>query len=59
MALAGSSYAQEPDVDPPGRVARLSDLNGQVWLYSPDSGEWVGAVRNRPTGLTFVPTVNR
>ncbi|MEO8808425.1 MAG: DUF6600 domain-containing protein, partial [Burkholderiaceae bacterium] len=36
------------EADPPGRVARLSELNGQVWLYSPDSAEWVSADRNRP-----------
>ena len=34
--------------DPPGRVARLSDVGGQVWLYSPDTGDWVNATRNRP-----------
>jgi hypothetical protein len=26
----------------------VGDLNGQVWLYTPDAGEWVGAERNRP-----------
>ncbi len=35
-------------IDPPGRVGRLSDLTGQVWLFSPDAGEWVTADRNRP-----------
>ena len=34
--------------DPPGRVARLADAIGQVWLYSPEAGEWVSAVRNQP-----------
>ena len=34
--------------DPPGRVGRISELTGQVWLYNPDSGDWVGAERNRP-----------
>ncbi|RQP23727.1 FecR family protein [Piscinibacter terrae] len=34
--------------DPPGRVGRLGDMNGQVWFFSPDAGEWVSAVRNRP-----------
>jgi DNA segregation ATPase FtsK/SpoIIIE-like protein len=34
--------------DPPGRVGRLGDMNGQVWFFSPDTGEWVSAVRNRP-----------
>ena len=35
-------------IDPPGRVGRLSDISGQVWLFSPDAGEWVTADRNRP-----------
>jgi hypothetical protein len=34
--------------DPPGRVGRLGDTNGQVWLYTPDAGEWISADRNRP-----------
>jgi FecR protein len=34
--------------DPPGRVGRLADVNGQVWLYSPDTGDWATATRNRP-----------
>src|SRR4029453_498499 len=34
--------------DPPGRVGRVGELNGQVWLYTPDAGEWGGAGRNRP-----------
>lgn len=35
-------------VDPPGRVGRLSELVGQVWLYHPGGGEWMAAERNRP-----------
>jgi len=47
--LAGTAGAQPARLgDPPGRVARLSDVSGQVWLYNPDSGDWVNAVRNRP-----------
>jgi hypothetical protein len=34
--------------DPPGRVGSLGELDGQVWFYSPDAGEWVSAVRNQP-----------
>jgi len=34
--------------DPPGRVARLADLQNQVWLFSPEAGDWVAAARNRP-----------
>ena len=49
LSFAFSVHAQpRADADPPGRVARLSELNGQVWLYSPDSAEWVSADRNRP-----------
>ena len=38
----------EDRIDPPARVGRLADLTGQVWLWSPDGGEWIGAQRNRP-----------
>ncbi len=48
-ALGTASAQTDPPVDPPGRVARLSEFSGQVWLYNADSGsEWVSAVRNRP-----------
>jgi hypothetical protein len=43
--LCGAALASE---DPPGRVGRLGEMSGQVWLYTPDAGEWVDAVRNRP-----------
>ncbi len=36
------------DPDPPGRVGRLSEVLGQVWLYDPEQREWVTAERNRP-----------
>src|SRR5690242_284109 len=49
LAAAGPSRAQAPaEADPPGRVARIAETFGQVWLYSPDAGEWISAVRNRP-----------
>ena len=48
VSVSLGASAQPAPADPPGRVARLSDLNGQVWLYSPDSAEWVSADRNRP-----------
>ena len=34
--------------DPPGRVGRLAGLNGTVWIYDGEQGEWVLAQRNRP-----------
>src|SRR3954469_10813696 len=39
---------QGQDVYPPGRVGRLADIDGQVWVLSPESDEWVAAVRNQP-----------
>ena len=36
------------NIDPPGRVGRISDVTGQVWMFSPGAGEWVAATRNRP-----------
>ena len=42
------AHAQPADVDPPGRVARLSEVSGQVWLYGSDADEWIGVARNRP-----------
>jgi len=46
--LFASSIATPAMADPPGRVGRLGDLQGQVWMFSPESGEWVTAQRNRP-----------
>lgn len=44
--LGGGVGAQE--ADPPGRAGRLADVEGQIWLYTPDSTEWTAAVRNQP-----------
>jgi hypothetical protein len=43
LAWCGTAWA-----DPPGRVGRLADLSGNVWLYDPVEGEWIAAARNRP-----------
>jgi hypothetical protein len=42
---AGSAWAQD---DPPGRVGRLAEMQGQVWWYDPEDGQWTEAQRNRP-----------
>jgi hypothetical protein len=42
-AASGPAWA-----DPPGRVGRLAEATGTVWLYDDDQGEWVQARRNRP-----------
>ena len=47
LGAALSARAQSAG-DPPGRAARLSEVEGQVWLYSTDSDEWITVARNRP-----------
>ena len=34
--------------DPPARAGRLAEVEGQVWLYDTEGGEWIEARRNRP-----------
>jgi hypothetical protein len=50
LGLAAANYAraQEPVVDPPGRVARLSLMDGEVQLAPAGTEEWADAVLNRP-----------
>ena len=50
IGLAAAHYvrAQEPVVDPPGRVARLSLKDGEVSLAPAGTEEWADAVVNRP-----------
>lgn len=47
MALF-SAGAGANDDDPPGRVGRVTESQGQSWLYDADAGEWVALQRNRP-----------
>jgi hypothetical protein len=57
--LLCSAMASFAWADPPGRVGRVGELNGQVWMYTPDAGEWVAAERNRPlTGGDRLATDN-
>ena len=34
--------------DPPGRVGRVTDSQGQSWFYDTEAGEWSSLERNRP-----------
>ena len=34
--------------DPPGRVGRVAETNGTVWMFDAEQGEWIAAQRNRP-----------
>ena len=43
LAAGGPAWA-----DPPGRVGRIAETDGNVWLFDAEQGEWVQAQRNRP-----------
>jgi hypothetical protein len=43
LAASGAAWA-----DPPGRVGRIAQIEGTVWLFDDDQGEWIQARRNRP-----------
>ncbi len=43
LAASGAAWA-----DPPGRVGRLGEMQGTVWLFDDYDGEWIQARRNRP-----------
>ncbi|HVK32768.1 MAG TPA: DUF6600 domain-containing protein [Burkholderiaceae bacterium] len=43
LAASGSAWA-----DPPGRVGRIADTSGNVWLFDDEEGDWVQPGRNRP-----------
>ena len=47
-ALILFTLCQAALADPPGRVGRLADVQGSVWLYDAETAEWVAAGRNRP-----------
>lgn len=47
-SLGFSALAVQAEDDPPGRVGRLAELKGQVWLLEAGQGEWQTAERNRP-----------
>jgi hypothetical protein len=47
LALVGNA-ARAADDDPPGRVGRVIESEGQSWLYDTDSNEWLELQRNRP-----------
>ncbi|WP_374564619.1 DUF6600 domain-containing protein [Ideonella sp.] len=46
--LGLAAMAAHAEDDPPGRVGRLADMKGQVWLLEAGQGEWQAAANNRP-----------
>ncbi|HEX2495091.1 MAG TPA: DUF6600 domain-containing protein [Steroidobacter sp.] len=47
-AISATANAQDDEVDPPGRVARLSLIDGEVSFAPAGTEEWAEAVLNRP-----------
>lgn len=47
LALLGGA-ARAADDDPPGRVGRVIESQGQSWLFDSDTDEWIELQRNRP-----------
>ncbi len=46
IALAGTAaWAQG---DPPGRVGRIADTQGKVWIYDDEGSAWTEVTRNQP-----------
>src|SRR5262245_13492738 len=48
LGCYGAAAAAEDYVDPPGRVARLSFIDGAVSVAPPGADQWGEAVLNRP-----------
>ena len=48
MAFPAKTFAQDQDVDPPGRVARLSFIQGTISYQPSGDTDWVQANPNRP-----------
>ncbi len=48
LALTLAFFALSALADPPGRVGRIADTDGNVWLFDDEQGEWVQARRNHP-----------
>jgi len=48
LAAAALLASASAWADPPGRVGRIAESQGTVWMFDPGQGEWIAAQRNRP-----------
>jgi hypothetical protein len=48
LALAATALAAAAQEDPPGRIGRLAQVQGQIWMLEGGQGEWIEPSRNRP-----------
>jgi len=57
LLIGPVTWAQSQPTDPPGRVGRLSAVEGAVQQRTPDDNDWVQANLNYPvtTGFAIAP----
>lgn len=48
VAVALTTGTARAADDPPGRVGRVTESQGQAWVYDTEAGEWIALQRNRP-----------
>ena len=48
LAAAALLASASAWADPPGRVGRIAESTGTVWMFDAEQGEWIAAKRNRP-----------
>ena len=48
LAAAALLASASAWADPPGRVGRIAEATGTVWMFDGEQGEWIAAKRNRP-----------
>ena len=60
LLVSPNLWAQSQQADPPGRVGRLSAIDGSVQQRTPDDNDWVQADLNYPvtTGFAIAPQEN-
>ena len=61
LLISPATWAQSQPADPPGRVGRLSAIEGAVQQRTPDDNDWVQANLNYPvtTGFAIAPQDGR
>src|SRR5438477_914415 len=61
LLTSPATWAQSQSTDPPGRVGRLSAIEGAVQQRTPDDNDWVQANLNYPvtTGFAIAPQDGR
>ena len=53
LLISPATWAQSQSTDPPGRVGRLSAIEGAVQQRTPDDNDWVQANLNYPVTIGF------